>query len=178
MTLGHVTAVSAPPAYWKGHKKSTHQPWGTRLHCGYLPGKKERVGRFYAKDRCVVQCTYPQTHVSNLDWALHILHCHSKHLGNTPSYATKTVQAGAGSWRAAAARENFYCHHLHFAAPSEHISPSITRIPTLQAQHSTAIAWIWAATPLVPLWVQEPSFRAQLSIITTGRTVGTSLLSQ
>lgn len=60
-----------------------------------------------------------------------------------------------------------------------HLSTSHHPLPGSQLfKHSTAIAWIWAATPLVPLWVQEPSFREQLSIITTGRTVGTSLLSQ
>lgn len=28
----------------------------------------------------------------------------------------------------------FYCHHLHSAVPTDHISPSITRIPTPQVQ--------------------------------------------
>lgn len=87
--------------------KSTHWPWGTGLRWVYLPGAKERVGSWCVMDRCVVKCTYSQTQVSNLDWAFYILHCHSEHLGNTPSYTMKTVQAVSGSWRAASANENF-----------------------------------------------------------------------
>lgn len=110
-------------------QRSIHWPRATGLHCVYLPGEKKEGWQ-----GCVSWPGMWPTHRHRyLTWAE--LSASSTATTNIlatyPAVPRKQCRLGL-----LPGDVEFYCHHLHFAVPADHISPSITSIPAPQAQQN------------------------------------------
>lgn len=139
--------------------KSTHWPWGTGLRWVYLTGAKR--GLAAGVSWIGVWWSVPTHRHRYLPWT------------ELSTSSTATVNTSATylaipqrQCRLCLAPEELLQQMRILLPPSAFCSASWSHL-TIHYQDlnfsSTAKYWMWAATPLVPLWVQEPSFTAQLS---------------